>query len=272
MGIESQRKIVEIMNQKFLEAQRRNTSYSLRAFARRLGIYPSTVSEILNGKRNITKKTGALILRNLFHDPAEAALLLGQLKNRNQTRARSGRSGPDSKISQLKTMQLTTDQYRLLSEWYCFAILSLVETVGFRSDEKWIARRLQIKIPEVRETLDRLQRMGLIVRDRQKKIKTTGHSLTTTTDVRDISLQRSHQQNLELAARALQEVPVELRDITAITMAVNLKRLPEAKAKIAQFRKDMDALLESGQQTEVYKLCIQLFPISHKIPEERNSE
>ena len=78
------------------------------------------------------------------------------------------------------------------------------------------------------------------------------------------ALRISHRQSIEQALLALNEIPIELRDITSITMAIDLKRLPLAKKIIKEFRLKMSDVLEKGDQSEVYNLNIQLLPVSRR--------
>ncbi|MNL65954.1 hypothetical protein D3C87_1903530 [compost metagenome] len=47
-------------------------------------------------------------------------------------------------------------------------------------------------------------------------------------------------------------------------MVVASKNLPKAKELIRQFRHDLSELLEQGEADDVYRLNIQLFPLTHK--------
>lgn len=84
----------------------------------------------------------------------------------------------------------------------------------------------------------------------------------TTSDIPSAALRRSHRQTLEQAIESLEEVRIELRDITSITMAIDPARIGEAKTAIRRFRRDMAALLEDGRRTEVYNLNVQLVPVT----------
>ena len=53
-----QNEIIERLSNEYTKARAKNPSYSLRAFSNRLGIQVSALSEILNGKRVISKKKG----------------------------------------------------------------------------------------------------------------------------------------------------------------------------------------------------------------------
>jgi uncharacterized protein (TIGR02147 family) len=156
------------------------------------------------------------------------------------------------------------DQYHLISDWYSFAILALAETEGFRDSPAWVAKLLKIKIPEAAKALQRLERLDLMTRDKTGHLVTTGEQLATSTDTANLYLRKSHHQNLELARQSLDLDPVERRDFSSMTMAIDPQKLPQAKAMVQDFRRKLCAFLESGKKKEVYKICIQLFPLSDK--------
>jgi uncharacterized protein (TIGR02147 family) len=217
----------------------------LRAFARHLAINPSALSEIMAGKRRASAELSGRLAARLGLSPDEAAEL-----TKTQSNA-------------IAYTTLDADKYRVVAEWHYFAILSLAETSTFRADASWIAKRLGIGSPEASEALARLERLGLLMRTEAGELKPTGASFSTTDGVRDASVRYGHFQNLQLAERSLDRDDLERRDFSAITMAIDVAKVPEARRLIRDFRDRLCVLLESGDKTEVYKLCVQLFPLTH---------
>lgn len=145
-----------------------------------------------------------------------------------------------------------------------------METDHFSNDVRWMAQRLDLSSVEIRSAIERLERLGLLT-EKNGKLVPTQKQLTTTHDIESAALQRSHKQSLEQAIETLDSVPVELRDITSMTMAIDLKRIPQAKAMIKKFRREVCDLLESGDsKSEVYNINIQLVPIT-RIQSQRKS-
>lgn len=233
-----------------------NPSFSLRALAKKLNLQPSALSEILNGKRLMTKKMAAKVLDRLCVDPSTSAKILGGLSNRTAEKT--------DHTEYTEFIQLNMDHYHVISDWYYFAIISLVETKGFKDDPQWIAKRLNIKVTEASTALERLERLGLLAREKSGKLKTTGVQFATSTDIANMSLRKSHHQNLELAKRSLDQDAVEMRDFSSMTMAIDPDKLPEAKRMIKEFRRKFCAFMESGKKAEVFRICIQLFPLSNQ--------
>ena len=239
----------------FQRSKMRNPSYSLRAFAKRLSLPVSALSEILQGKRSISLKSAEKVLQRLALGPNEHEDLLKPFLKANSS----------SEIAALRSpiaVQLEMDQYRVISDWFHFAILSLAETADFDSEIEVVARRLGITNKVAAEAVERLVRLGLINRSAGGELKPTGISYSTPDGIASLSLRRGHESNLELARQSLERDSIENRDFTAVTMAIDPLKLPEAKKRIRIFQNELCAFLESDLKTEVYKVCLQLFPLT----------
>ena len=240
-----------------LEVQRKNPSFSLRALAKRIQLSPSAVSEILNGKRKVSQEMAEKILKNIGCDLQEQYRLLSLFNTDMQQKS----------FIEDNYLKLTADQFRLIADWYHFAILSLAETEDFRADPLWIAKRLGINLPVAEMALERLERLGLIEWSRGRRIlKLTQSQVSTPDEVSAQALQKSHHADLELSKQAIEQVDLALRDFTSMTLAIDVKKLPQAKKMIREFHAKMSAYLESGVKNEVYKLCIHMMPISKTLP------
>jgi len=243
------------LNETFAETQGKNPLFSLRAFARRLEVSPSALSEILKGKRRVSKKLALRVVDNLGLPTTESERLLGlfperQMKNRERAPYQS------------PMVQLSRDQYQLIAEWYHFAILSLAELPGFVLQPPVIARRLNITVENAEAALERLERLGLLLRDPAGTLRPSGQAYSTPDEVMENTLRKAHVTNFELAKVSMERDSVESRDFTATTMAIDVSRLPSAKKMIREFQDRLAAYLENGPKSEVYKVCVQLFPIS----------
>ena len=245
--------IQRLLSRKLTEARFKNTSYSLRAFSRKLGLSSSAVSEILNGKRMISAKLADRIVTRLSLDPEEAGKVIALFSQKRKATLPKG----DLK----KAYRLSVDEFHAISDWYHFAILSLLETTGAKTDPAWIAKRLKLGVREATGALNRLESLGMLKREKGKLVL-TGKSFHSTDHVANLALRKTHAQNLELAKKSLEVDDLDARDFTAMTMAIDPAKLPEAKNLIREFRNRLAAFLEQDVKLEVYKLCIQLIPLS----------
>ncbi len=249
--MDPQTTLQDLLRRQFTEKNQKNIRFSLRSFSSRLGISPGAMSELLNGRRRVSKKIAARITERLLLDPKEQSQILSQFRDPIVRKVQ-----PDP-----TQLELNADQFKLLSDWHHFAILTLMETSNFIHNKKWIARRLKINSHRVREALDRLLRLQLIKKS-GKTLKRTPTLISSSDEITSASVQKAHGQYLENAEKALHEIPIELRDFTSIMLAIDPDRLPEAKKMIRKFQNQMERYLEKGNRTEVYQMCIQLFPLT----------
>lgn len=248
----------------FEEIKVKNASYSLRAFARKLDLSPSALSEIFNGKRRISQKIALRVLERLNYAPNEIARLLSSLDDKTPGSAAVDAKRNTTQLSlqrKVDFLQLSNDQFNMIGEWQHFALLSLIETKNFKSEVSWMANRLGLTTAQTQSTLERLIRLGF-VRKKNGKYTTNKQALLTSDDIPNQAVRKSHYADLKLAEKALDECPIELRDFTANTVSVNTKQLEKAKDLIRRFQDELTLLLEEGTCDEVYKFTFYLYPLT----------
>ena len=245
----------------------RNPRYSVRAFAQMLGIESSALSQILRGKRAISIRVANRIFGKLNFSPEEKAEFLTSL---GQTK----RAGGLKRISPLlrqalgpendpeKPRDLTGDVFRLISDWYNYAIFELTRVEGFESHPKWIASELGITETEAQLAIDRMRELELLEVVDGKLRKTTGSLATVDRSVTSAAHRRRQKQILLKSMESLENDPIEIRNHSGITMAIDPDRISEAKDKIQKFQSEMARFLVKGRRRRVYELSVGLFPLS----------
>ena len=217
------------------------------------------MSRILNGKRKISRKLADRISERLLLDPQERSELLEQFPKNTA-----------EKTDEVETsyLQLTADQYQVVGDWRSFAILGLTEIPGFKNRPKWIAARLGSPVSEVERVLERLKRLGMIEEDKEGNLRRVHSRYRTTDDVSNLSLRKSHYQNLDLARESLDRDPVHERDFSWITFSFDTKKMAQAKTLIRKFQDDLYEIVEKeAVPNQVYRLAIQFFPLTKEIGE-----
>jgi uncharacterized protein (TIGR02147 family) len=251
---EMQRSIPILLKIKYDELHSKNSSYSLRAFSKKIDVHPAALSEIIRGKRVISKKLATRIASSIvFNELEREEILSAVAQNAATLKELSSRKT-------VKAVELELDQYYLVSEWYYYAILSLAETADYKHRPKWIAKRLGISLELADSSLKRLCRLGFFERNSKGQFTLKQTALSTSEDILSLALQKRHRQNLLAAEESLSLVPVEKREFTFITMAIDKNKIPLAKLMIREFREKLCSFLENGEKTEVYEFAMQLFP------------
>jgi uncharacterized protein (TIGR02147 family) len=253
----------EVLLSEFQRRKTRNPAFSLRAFAKQIGIPAGRLSQYFSGKRAISEAAARRIAERMSLSPDQEKQFLALIY---AERIRKGDSlkniAGDSAFQ-----EISADSFAVLSDWYYFAILNLLKIKGFRSDPAWIGERLGISTAKAKHAVCRLKRVGLLVEKRGHLVR-VDKPLRTSDGLAFRALRISHEQSLQQAIHRLHEVSLAFRDITSMTMAVDLRRLPEAKKIIKDFRRKLSAFLECGEPTEVYNLNVQLVPVT-KLKQDR---
>jgi uncharacterized protein (TIGR02147 family) len=249
--------IRNLLMMELLGLQSKNSRYSMRAYSKKVGIPQSAISEIIGKRRKVTAKMALKIMTGLTVPPETVSEVLGNFKNQISL------IEPKTNSLSRKFQPLNMDQFHAISEWYHFAILSLAETKTFKSDPAWIAKRLGISKVQAMNAVSRLLRLEMLIADpKTKKLKATGIQYQIDPGVATAALKKACRENIELSSDALEATRFDERDFTAITLCFDPEKIPEAKRMIKIFRNKFSQQMESGQKKEVYKLCIQLFPLT----------
>lgn len=242
------------LQQELVKRCNQNPRYSLRAFARMLEIEPSALSKILSGRRGVSKRKFKKFVEKLNLEPS----LAEQMK---PVRKRRKVSTP---LENSNYQQLTLDAFRVIAEWYHYAILELTHVDGFEPNHKWTARVLGVSVHAVSVAVERLQRLEFLrISTDGKWIDQSGSITTVGNDFTDIAFRKLQKGILEKAITVLEEVPISLRDQTSVTMAIDSSLMSEAKERIKNFRRDLAAFLSGGvRRDQVYHLGVSLYPVT----------
>jgi transcriptional regulator with XRE-family HTH domain len=248
MGVIDQKELREFLQDTLTQGRLRNPSFSLRELAQKAGLSPAALSEILNGKRKVTTERAAKILTKMSVSPEKSDFILKSLN-----------SYGTAKHSQ---QQLSIDQFYLVADWYHFAILSLAETEGFNDSPEWISKRLNIPIPITIKAIERLERLGALKRNEKGHLMASGTQLTTPDEIANRGLKQQHAEILELCKNSLDKDSIHERDFLGVTLTMNPKDLPLAKKMLREFVSKFCTKIEKGEKKEVYRLNLQLIPLS----------
>ncbi len=159
---------------------------------------------------------------------------------------------------------LTLEYFRVVSDWYHFAILELTRTNSFKNKHSWIAKRLGLTHAQVNLAIQRLLDLEMLIKDKKGNYKNVAGNITTKGDCFSVSAYRNFQkQVLELASQALEEIPIGKRFQSSMTLSINTQDIPEVVNKINQFEENLLKFVErTTERNEVYQTSISFFPLT----------
>jgi uncharacterized protein (TIGR02147 family) len=247
--------IQNLLRSNLLDLQSKNPQYSLRAFSKKVDIHVGALSGIMGGKRKISREMAERIVRQLMIDPQKRTELLELFPKKAEKK-----NGEESDLP--RYMEIEASQFKMISEWEHYAILSLFNCSDFKDDTKWMAQRIGITEQRAEEVIKRLFTLQFIKRNAEDKLVRVHSQVRSSDDTINLSLRKSHEVTLDLAKESLHRDGVSERDFTYVTMAIDPKKISVAKEMIRRFQDELSAELEMGERTEVYRFSTQLFPFT----------
>jgi uncharacterized protein (TIGR02147 family) len=258
----------EFLRARFAQLKK-NRGLTHRSFSAKAGFSsPNFLKLVMEGQRNLTAQSAAKIAKALELEEREAEFF-AVLVDFNQAKALELK---EARYEQLKLLRrdlplqrVEHSQFDYFNHWYAVAIRELVGLKGFREDPEWISQKLQGQVTpaQARRSLRLLERLGLVAREANGKLRQKQAPLSTGDEVSSLGAYRFHQNMIEKAKQALRETPAPQRDISSVTLAVTRESGERIKHRIRQFRKEILAMAEDGGQAEaVYQMNIQFFNLS----------
>ncbi len=247
------------LQQELIRRIRVNPRYSLRAFAKTLRLNPATLSHLLAGRRPMTEVA-----------IAKLGLVLGLKPDQIESfyRAESKNHAPRRAKSSLEFTQNSIDQFNVISEWYYDAILELTHLKKFKGEHPWIAKALGLTVSEVNIAVETLVRMGLLVITKNGvwQDQVPAHSNITSEDISSAATRNYQKKILELAAKAIDEVPKSERDQTSLALTLRSADLEDVRELIKEFRHNLAlyARRTKKDHDDVYQLSVSFFPLTNK--------
>lgn len=246
-GVVENENFINFLRELLRSKQKVNKKYSLRAFANLLDINASTLSQIFHGKRRLSDG---------------ACLKLGKKLGLNLKEIDALMLGHNLAVPNYQKIKMYN--YEKICQWYHYAILELTHLSCFRADILWMAQTLSLDSTIIREAIEQLREVELLIIDEEGNwIDQSNYLSTTEYEFTTSSLQNMQKQILEKAIVAMKEIPFEKRSQSSTTLQVSSKQMELAKKKITQFKRELTELLQNDETTdEVYHLSVSLYPVT----------
>lgn len=248
---------------------RRNSAYSIRAFARDSKISPSMLSEFLSGKKRLSINQAEKIAANLILSDSETNHFIDLIEldvcKTDEQRARIERRVRERLQNQGQEAHLNVDGFKVISDWYHLAILALAGMETKKWNEQSCAEVLGIHTFQAKAAIERLIRLGLLdSTDDNLRIKKD--AVYSPDGVPSEHIRKFHDQLLAKAAFALHHKPIEERDFYTYILAISDDDYPELTLEIREFYKTLFQKYSSRpNKNRVIGLMNQVLYLSSKV-------
>jgi uncharacterized protein (TIGR02147 family) len=242
------------------EKSKEREGYSLRAFAEKLHISNSYLSEVLNSKKAFSVDLAFKVALKLDLTDLETQYfcLLVQI---DQEKDPSFREEFQKRLNDLnpkrKSHDLSVDLFKTISEWYHLPILELTYLPGFKGTPEYVAKKLGISKPEAELALKRLLRLELIEKDAKGKWRKAHNYLLSESSVPNSAFKQYHKQFLTKALESIDNQSPQERISATDVIAVDSKYLPEVDRLSQEFSAAVMRISEKSKiKDSVYALSV----------------
>lgn len=257
----------QFLKEFYEEKKNENFFFSYRYMSGKLGLDPSFIVKILQGKRHLPE--GAIPdvckLCDFSSDEGEYFKTLYAFNREKDDQEVKRLFRELLKLSGMSAESLSQSQYGFYSKWYHSAVRSLIGIEGFNGDFVKLSSSCTppITVAEAKESFNLLKETGLIVQNDDDNWELSQKSITTGEQWKALAVRIFQEETIDLAKRSLSKHPKEIRDISTMTVAVAESDLIEISELAREFRQSILQLRKSSDSANrVYQVNVQIFPLT----------
>lgn len=243
--------------------------YSYRMMGAKLGLDASYLYRIIQKKHHLPTHTIALAkeMLDLSDKAAEYFDILVACSKTNNPEIKFSLIEKAINLRNIEKKELTDSELLFLSNWKIPAIRALLDVTKGQSNPHEIAKKIKPAITEAeaQEALDCLIKLGFISKNSSGNMKLNDPHLTVSVKASEkIKAVRGFQkQVLELAENALDNCPINERDISTLTIAVDLECFEDIRDMLQEFRRLIQKRVDETKSPDrVMHLSMAFYPIT----------
>jgi uncharacterized protein (TIGR02147 family) len=247
----------------FLECSRKNPQFSLRAFAKRLAISPSGLSQILANKKKLSLERAHDFAARLGLAESEIDYFL-LLVQADATKKKELKAELFAKINtqfpqKTVSFNLTVDQFKMISEWYGIVILEIIGGLGSQWSAEKIAHYLALRKTEVELMIDRLARLELIERTATGYRRIAGH-VAVESPVANDAIRKFYRNCIPKIEESISQQSPQEKVIGAEHFAFDPSQIDEVRAATHEYFDRLLKISKKGKnKTEVYQAFVNVY-------------
>jgi uncharacterized protein (TIGR02147 family) len=250
-------------------AGKERSGLSYRGFSIRAKLRsPNYLKLVIDGKRNLTRDMGERFAQACRLEGVEVEyfctlVAFGQASSIQERNFYYGQLQSFKQYAVYHELDSAQDTYH--SKWFLPAIRELVASRRFREDYLWIAKSMlpSIKPKDAQFAIQMLLKLGLLKRDRNGKLEQCDSLITTGAETRSLHLANYHRSMMEHAATSIDRLKPSQRDISSVTLCLDIDGVERLKKHVANFRRKLLELeATESRREQVVQVNFQVFPMT----------
>ena len=259
----------------YYEERKRTSAFSWREFAKIAGfVSPSYLKMVCEGKSNLSRVTmdrvaQAIGLVGYEVDYFKAMVNFGNAKKDDAKRGYFDEMHAIAGEHKVRVIDKTA--FEFYDSWKNPVVRELAPMMpGATPGEIAKMCHQEISAYEVRKSLLFLERAGLLKKVGDEIYEQTEKSVVGSKEGLPLAIRSMHREMGRLAVDSLEKFGTEERNVTGITMGLNREAYEQIVSEIDVFRRKVIAIAsECGKLNQVYRLNLQLFPLTKEVEGEK---
>ncbi len=254
--------------QSYQEARKADKDwYSVRYMAGKIEMDPGQFVKVLQGKLHMPLARLPAVSKLCRFDSREEAYFetlvrLGRAKTRGEIQELTERLVT---LRGVEVKGLEADQADYFHNWHHAVVRSLAGIVPFRGGFDQVGEMIspRVSAERIKESVELLARLGLLREDEKGFWRLAEPHVHPGQKMPAEVVRRFQGQMMRLAERALEEVPVDERDISSLTVTLRWEDLPKVRERVSEMRRQIQNIAQECPEPDgVFQLNIQLFPVA----------
>lgn len=252
----------------FKEKKKIDKKYSQRFIIQKVGASSSGwYADMVSGRKKLSSLFQMRLVQLLHLGPREQQYF-NALVDYNQADTHEIKEQTYKRLldfHELKPEVLGRDHYEYFTKWYYTAIRELMLINDFTGNFNELAKSLMPAITpnQAKEAVVLLERLDLIERKPNGAWTPKVQHVSKDTNSQPIHFINYLKTNMEVAMKALETVPKEERDFSALMVGLSEENFREVQNEIKVLKEKIKTLSAQPQEDgRIYQLLIQAFPMS----------
>lgn len=258
----------------FYEERKRCSAFSWREFSKIAGFSsPSYMKVVCDGNSKLSRigveRTGAAMgLAGFEMDYFRAMVKFGQAEVESKKVAAYEEMLSIAKMYKVRVLE--GDLFEFYDTWRNPVLRELAPLMpGATPGELAKMCYPEVSAQEIQESLAFLTKAGLLKKTEGKLVQSET-SVKGSNDATRLAMRGMHRMMSQLATPAL-ELPVEERNFSGVTMGLSRESYSKIENLLDEFRRKIIAVAAEEKNVEqVYRLNLQLFPLTKNVKEREN--
>ena len=261
----------------YYEDRKRRSAFSWREFSKITGFSSSSYMKVVcDGKSKLSRLgvervADAMGLTGFEKEYFRAMVKFGQAEE--EAAKKSAYESMLAIAKDHKVRVLQGDLFEFYDSWRNPVIRELAPLMPGATPGE-IAKKCypEISAAEVRQSLDFLSRTGLLKKSIDGQLEQAETSVTGTPDATRLALRGMHRQMSKLATPAL-DLPREERNFSGVTMGISKDTYERIVKELDECRRKVIAIASEDKNIDqVYRLNLQLFPLTRNVKEDNHEQ